>query len=165
MVGNGTVTVTDDRFQKLVGRPGTIGAFHSFGGVGIDVGALPVHKRVISFFDKVPAAFAVHSEPAAHDGCNRSHAQFPAHGFGTPQEVRAGSRRGAVPVENGMNPDALQSVVTGHAQEGIEVVSMGVDAAVGEHSDEVQGGAGFLTVFHSVQVGRILKERTVGNGL
>jgi hypothetical protein len=53
-----------------------------------------------------------------------------------------------------VDEDALDVVLRGHAEEGVEVALLGVDAAVGDEADEVEGLAA-VGAFMATRVGSV----------
>jgi hypothetical protein len=65
------------------------------------------------------------------------------------------------PVQEGVDVDLLQSLFFGHAQQGVQVGDMAVDASVGQKTHQVQGGALLLAGGHSGEVRRIFRQGAV----
>ena len=63
-----------------------------------------------------------------------------------------------------MEIHALEVLVLGHPHQRVQVVDMGVYAAVGQQTVQMQGGTVFQAVVHGLVVGLVLEEAAILNG-
>ena len=78
--------------------------------------------------------------------------------------VGAGGGAGVASVHEGMHEDALQLVFAGDAEQGIEMLLVGVDAAVGDQAEEMKLASAFAGALHGLDDGRVLLEFAGGDG-
>ena len=163
VVGDGALRVADHGLHKLVGDIVGIGLGHGVHGVGI-LDALAVDHGVIGQLHPLPAVVPVHGVIPAHNGGDFAHAQglalVPAGG----DEVPAAGGGHVPPVQEGVDIHPGQALVLGHLQQGIQVLDVGVDAAVGQKPVQVQAGALFQAVVHGLVVGGVFKEAAIVDG-
>lgn len=85
-----------------------------------------------------PAAVTVHGVVAAADAGQETDVIFVKFALEFLKIVRTAGGHGVAAVHEGVDEDAGEFVFGGHAEEGVEVALVGVDAAVGEETDEVE---------------------------
>ena len=164
VVGDGPVGITDHRFHKFVGDALFIGLFYRVHRVGVVNGALAVDHGVIGLFHPVPTLVPVHGVITAHNRGDFAHADFLALGHSLSHEARAGGGGHVPSVQEGVNVDPSEPLVLRHLQEGEEVGQVGVNAAVGQEAEQVQGGALLQAGVHGVEIGGVLEKAAVLNG-
>ena len=164
VVGHAPIRVHHHRLHELIGDAPGIGLPHGGHRVGVGVGAFAVDHGVVGGLQPVPALVTVHGVVAADHRGDLAHADGAAllHGLG--HEVRAGGGRDVPAVQEGVEIDPLQTLFLGQAQQGPQVLDVGVDTAVGQQTDEVQGRSLFQTAVHGVEVGAVAEEGAVLNG-
>ena len=163
VVGNGAVRVADHRLHKLVGDVVFIGLGHGVHRVGI-LDALAIDHGVVGQLHPLPAVVPVHGVIPAHDGGDFSHAQGPALFLAIGHETLAAGGGYVPPVQKRVDIHPGQTLVPGHLQQGVQVLDVGVDAAVGQKPVQVQAGALFQAVVHGLVVGGVFKEAAVVDG-
>ncbi len=112
----------------------------------------------------LPAVVAVHGVVAAADAGELAGADLGELLVELFEIACAAGGEGVAAVEEGVDVDALEVVLRGHAEEGVEVSELGVDAAVGDEADEVQGVAALGCVVHGLDEGGVLEELAGGDG-
>lgn len=96
---------------------------------------------VEGWFFLFPATVAVHGIVAAADAGQEADVVLVELAEKVLEVAEAAGGHGVAAVHEGMDEDAGELVFGGHAEEGVEVALVGVDAAVGEESDEVEGSS------------------------
>src|SRR6185437_6909179 len=79
------------------------------------------------------------------------------------QVVAAGVGRGVAAVGEGVNPHMLDAFGFGQTEQGVEMVEMGVDAAVAAQAEQMELPAAGMV--HRAQQGGVAVEAPIGNGL
>ena len=78
--------------------------------------------------------------------------------------AEAAGGQGVAAVHEGVDEDVGEFVLRGHAQERVEMALVGVDAAVGEEADEVEGSSLLRGEFVGADEGGVGEEGAVEDG-
>ena len=97
-----------------------------------------VGHGAIGFFDAIPAIVAVHGIVAADDGGDLADAVLAHFLFERLQKIDAAVGRGVAAVYEAVNEDARDFIFAGHAQQSIEMLDVGVHAAVAEEAEQME---------------------------
>ena len=152
-------------WDELVGDAVVVELFDSDDGVGVGSAfRVAGDQGVEGLLLLLPAEVAVHRVVAAADGGYLADSGF-AEGLLELLEVaEATGGQGIAAVHEGVDEDVGELMLGGHADEGIEMALVGVDTAVGEEADEVQGAAFLCGQFVGTGEGGVGVEGAVEDG-
>ena len=163
VVADGALAVAHHRLHELIGDVGGVALCHGVHGIGVVV-SLAVHHGVVGHLHPLPALVTVHGVVAAHDRGDLAHAQLRTLVRQRLDEALAAGGGHIAPVQEAVEIHALKALVLGHPHQRVQVVDMGVYAAVGQQAVQMQGGTVFQAVVHSLVVGLVLEEAAILNG-
>ena len=112
----------------------------------------------------LPAEVAVHGEVAAVDAGECADADLAELLLELLNEAEAAGGQGVASVHEGVDEDVRELLLAGHAQECVEVADVGVDAAIGEQTDEMQAVTLLRGELEGTDEGGIGEEAAVGDG-
>ena len=154
----------DHRDDELVGDAGVIALLDRVHRVGVKLGALAVDHGGIGLLHPVPVGVPVHGVvTAGHRGDGG--AVLLAHLLHLGHIALAGGGGHVPAVQEAVDIDGVAAQLAGHLDGGLHVLDMGVDAAVAEQTHDMHGLARVPGGGHGLQIGGILKEVPVGDGL
>ena len=139
----------NERHDEFVGHVFVVGLFHSLHGIGVGAAfGLAIDHRAVSFGDALPAAVAIHGVVAAVDGGDLAGVVL-AHLLLQLFEIAGavGGQRVAA-IHEGMDEDAIDSLLLGHFQQRIEMILTRVHAAIGDQAKQVQLAAAGARILH-----------------
>ena len=137
-----SVVDAGEGWDELVGDAVVVELFDACDGVGVGAAfGVAGDHGVEGLALLLPAAVAVHGVVAAADGGDVAGADFAECLLELLEVAEAAGGHGVAAVHEGVDEDAGELVLGGHAEEGVEVALVGVDAAVGEEADEVEGSS------------------------
>ena len=120
------------RQHELVGHAFVVGLFHALHGVGLRSAlGLTLDQRAKGFGDALPTPVAVHSVIASAHGCDLARVVL-AHLLLQLFEIAGavGGQRVAS-IHEGMDENAIDSVLLGHLQKRVEMLLPRMHAAIG----------------------------------
>ena len=129
----------DEWNNKLVSHIAVVRFLHPLHWIRVPAGfAIAVYHRVKGFFLPLPAAVAVHGIVTSADRRDLADAVL-AHSLLQLFDITGSvGRQGVTPVHEAVDEDALQAVLLGHAQQGVEVILVRVNTPIGEQAEHVQ---------------------------
>ncbi len=149
----------DEGNEELVGDAVVVVLLDAGDGVGVGAAfGFAVDHGVEGLELALPALVAVHGVVAAVDGGDFADAVLAHLLFELGDVARAGGGAGVAAVHEGVDEDALKAVLAGSAKEGVEVLLVGVDAAVGDEAEEMKLAAAVLGALHGSDDGGVLLE-------
>ena len=150
--------------HELVGLLVGVAVLHGLHGVGSHH-SLAADDGVVALLHALPALVTIHAPEAALDGGNPGVAQLCALVGQGLDKAGAGGRVHIAAVEEAVHVYALKALLLGHVEDGEDVLDVAVHAAVGEQAEDVQGAIVRLGVVHGLEIGGVLKEAAVGDGV
>lgn len=155
----------DDGDHELVGDACVIAGLHCAHGI-VDEAclALAVDHSLVGTLHTVPVGVTVHSVVTAGDGSDLC-AVLVAGLLHLSHEALAGGGGNVTAVHEAVDEDLLAAQAGCHLDGSLDVVDVGVNAAVGHQAVDVDSAACFLGSQHSILIGLVLEESTVLDGL
>ncbi len=150
--------------NELVGHP--IGVALPDGGLGArEGGPLAGDHGAVCLLDAVPAVVTVHGVVTADHRGDPAAAKARDLVLEVAQIVGAALRRGVAPVQQAVHENLGDALALGHFDEGVKMGVVGVHAAVGEKTGEVQPPRPRLRLFHAGDERRVREEVAVDDRL
>ncbi len=154
----------DDGLYELIGDICLIAVLNGPDGVGIHC-SLAADDGVVARLDSVPALVAVHTVESA---LYRRYFRV-SEGYALVAQLcyilDGASRRNIAPVEEAVDIDLIKAAHLCHVEYGEDVIYVAVNAAVGQKAENMQRPASRLCVVHRLDVGRVFKKASVGDGV
>ena len=163
VVADGALAVADHRLHEFVGDAVGVGLGHRVHGVGV-VDALAVDHGVIGHLHALPALVAIHGVIAAHHRGDPAHADLGAFVPQLRHEVLAAGGGHVAAVQEAVDVHLGQALVLCHLQQGEQMLDVGVYAAVGQQTVQVQAAALGQTVVHGLVIGIVFEEAAIVDG-
>ncbi len=164
IVADGRALGHDDRNDELVGNACGVGFLHRLMR-GSGVLALAERDRLVCLLYAVPAVVAVHCVVAAGYGRDAADLDGVDLGLQAVDILDAGLRRRVTAVHEAVEAYLAQTVAARELEQREHMVNVGVNAAVGQEAEDVQGGIEPLALVDGAHQSRILEEIAVLNRL
>ena len=127
----------------------------------VRLNAFAADHRVVRLFHAFPREIAIHGVETSHRGGDLAHADF-LHLFNQLGHVlHTGIRRHVAAVQQGVYVYLFQTVALRHFQNAVQVFRVGMYAAGGYQTDQMQRGIMFFAVFHRRQHRLVFKENAI----
>ena len=151
--------------DELVGDAVVVELFDSGDGVGVGSAfGMAGDQGVEGLLLLLPAEVAIHGVVAAADAGDLTDAASRSVCWSCFEVAEAAGGQGVAAVHEGMDEDVGELVLRGHADEGVEMALVGVDASVGQQTDEVQRSPLLRGEFVGADEGRVGVESAVEDG-
>ena len=154
----------DDRNNELVGHACVVGRLHGLVR-GSRVLADALGDCVVRLLDALPALVAVHRVVTARDRRDAAQLEGVDLVLQTVDIFNAGLRRGVAAVHEAVEADLAQAVAARQFEQREHVVDVRMHAAVGQQTEDVQGGIEPLALVDRAHQRFVFEEITVLNGL
>ena len=164
IVADGRALGHDDRNDELVGNAVGVGLLHRLMR-GSGVLALAERDRLVCLLYAVPAVVAVHCVVAAGYGRDAADLDGVDLGLQAVDILDAGLRRRVAAVHEAVEAYLAQTVAARELEQREHMVNVGVNAAVGQEAEDVQGGIEPLALVDGAHQSRVLEEIAVLNRL
>ncbi len=144
--------------NKLVGHAVVITLFDSGERIAVCSALDPAGHGVKGFLFPLPSAIPVHGKVAAAYAGNLAHSDFIDLALQLFEIPNAAGGQGIAAVEKGVDKDPLHPVLFRRQQEGVQMLLLRVNAAIGDQAQQMQGASLFAGVLQRLHDHRMAEK-------